>query len=81
MFDIVLSTPFWDLPEWTTQNQLFWTAWAEALIFSDITRNLKDNGLHGLGVPTPNEPLQKSRFWKLNWTIDFSQLGSYAELA
>ena len=81
MFDIVLSTPFRDLPEWTTQNQLFWTAWAEALVFSDINRYLKDNGLHGLGVPTPKWTSPKITFWKLNWTIDFSQLGSYAELA
>ena len=81
MFDIVLSTPLRNLPKWTTQNQLFCTVWARALVFFDISRYLKDNFFHGLGVPTPKWTSPKIPFWKLNLPIDFSQLGSYAELA
>ena len=58
------------------KNQLFWT-----LDFFDISKYLKDNFLHDLGIPTPKWTFPKITFWNLNLTIDFSQLGSYAELA
>ena len=80
MFGIVLNTPLGNLPKWTPQNQLLWTAWARALVFFFINRYLKHNALHGLGVPTPNMKLPKNHFWKLNLPIDFSQLDLYAEL-
>ena len=80
MFDIVLSTSLRNLPKWTTQNHLFWAAWARMLVFLDVSRYLKDTFLHGLGVPTPKWTIPKIPFWNLILPIDFSQLGSYAEL-
>ena len=61
-------------------KQLFLTAWARALVLLDISKYLKDNFYIVWGCQPPNKPLQKN-FWKLNLTIDFSQLGSFAELA
>ena len=81
MFDIVLSTSLQNLPKWTPQIQLLGTAWARALVFLVDSKYLKDTFLHGLGVPTPKWTFPKLPFWKLNLPIDFSQLGSYAELA
>ena len=60
MFDIILSTFLLNRPNVTTQNQLFCTARARALFFFDICKYLKDDFLHGLGVPTPNMNLPKN---------------------
>ena len=61
-------------------------AWARALVFLDVSRYLKNNFLHNLGVPIFPEPSQmdlpKNHFLKVKFNnIDLSQLGSCAVLA
>ena len=49
-------------------KSMFLTASFKVPVFFDINRYLKDNVLHGLGVPTPNMNLPKNVFLKAKFT-------------